>query len=313
MLNADQRLQLLEPPRAMVDIVIDADAYNEIDDQFAIAYALRSPERLNVRAIYAAPFLNARVSTPAEGMEKSYQEIVKLLRLAELAKPAFRGATDYLPDEGTPSPSDAARDLAARAMGYTPERPLYVVALGAITNVASALLMNPGMAERVVVVWLGGNALAWPHNREFNIRQDVAAARVVLASGAPLVLLPCFGVVSAFTTTEPELRHWLGGRNALCDYLVENTVSEAERYAKGHVWSRVIWDATAVGWLMNDDDRFMQDRLIPTPVPEYDHRWRCPEDTPTCRYVYHIKRDALFEDIFTRLARQADVAAAQQG
>ncbi len=303
MLNADQRLKLLEAPRAMVDLVIDADAYNEIDDQFAIAYALRSPERLNVRAFYAAPFLNARVTAPGEGMEKSYQEILRLLRLAKLTRPVYRGATDYLLDEGTPSPSDAARDLAARAMDYTPERPLYVVALGAITNVASALLLNPLMADRVVVVWLGGNALEWPHNREFNIRQDVAAARVVLASGVPLVLLPCFGVVSAFTTTEHELRHWLGGRNALCDYLVENTVTEAERYAKGHVWSRVIWDATAVGWLMNEDGRLMQDRLMPTPVPEYDHRWRCPADAPLCRYVYQIKRDALFEDMFVRLAR----------
>ena len=303
MLNADQRLKLLEAPRAMVDLVIDADAYNEIDDQFAIAYALRSPERLNVRAIYAAPFLNARVTAPGEGMEKSYQEILRLLRLAKLTRPVYRGATDYLLDEGTPSPSDAARDLAARAMDYTPERPLYVVALGAITNVASALLLNPLMADRVVVVWLGGTALEWPHNREFNIRQDVAAARVVLASGVPLVLLPCFGVVSAFTTTEHELRHWLGGRNALCDYLVENTVTEAERYAKGHVWSRVIWDATAVGWLMNEDGRLMQDRLMPTPVPEYDHRWRCPADAPLCRYVYQIKRDALFEDMFVRLAR----------
>ena len=303
MLNADQRLKLLEAPRAMVDLVIDADAYNEIDDQFAIAYALRSPERLNVRAIYAAPFLNARVTAPGEGMEKSYQEILRLLRLAKLTRPVYRGATDYLLDEGTPSPSDAARDLAARAMDYTPERPLYVVALGAITNVASALLLNPLMADRVVVVWLGGNALEWPHNREFNIRQDVAAARVVLASGVPLVLLPCFGVVSAFTTTEHELRHWLGGRNAPCGYFVGKNLTEAERYAKGHVWSRVIWDATAVGWLMNEDGRLMQDRLMPTPVPEYDHRWRCPADAPLCRYVYQIKRDALFEDMFVRLAR----------
>lgn len=303
MLTASQRLHMLETRCAGMDIVIDADAFNEIDDQFAIAYALCAPEYLNVRAIYAAPFLNARVGSPAEGMEKSYQEILKLLALAGTEREVYRGSEVYLPDEKTFVPSEAAADLARRAEAYSCEKPLYVVALGAITNVASALLMNPEIADRIVVVWLGGNALEWPHNREFNIRQDVAAARVVFASGAPLVMLPCFGVVSAFTTTEHELNHWLRGRNALCDYLVQNTIDEAESYAKGHVWSRPIWDAAAVGWLLNRDNALMQDRLIPTPVPEYDHRWRCPEDGPECRYVYYIKRDALFEDMFIRLAR----------
>ena len=89
----------------------------------------------------------------------------------------------------------------------------------------------------------------------------------------------------------------------MCDYLVQNTISEAERYAAGHVWSRVIWDVTAVGWLMNSDNRLMQDKLIPTPVPEYDHRWAMNPEGKLCRYVYSIKRDALFEDLFLRLIR----------
>ena len=63
---------------------------------------------------------------------------------------------------------------------------------------------------------------------EFNCKQDVAAARVVFSSGAPLVLLPCMGVVSAFTATGPELEYWLKGKNALCDYLVGNTIGEAK-------------------------------------------------------------------------------------
>lgn len=61
-------------------------------------------------------------------------------------------------------------------MEYTPEKPLYVVAIGAITNVASALLMRPEIKDRMVLVWLGGNSLEWPDNKEFNLFQDVAAA-----------------------------------------------------------------------------------------------------------------------------------------
>ena len=302
MLTPEQRLKNLECPRKKADVVLDSDAYNEIDDQFAISYALKAQDKLDVKALYAAPFFNERSSGPADGMERSYGEILKLLRLSGFEKPVFRGSARYLPDETTAVQSDAAADLCRRAMGYTPEKPLYVVAIGAITNVASALLNEPRIADRIVVVWLGGNSLEWHTNREFNGMQDIAAARVVFASGAPLVMLPCQGVVSAFTTTGPELTHWLKGRNPLCDYLVQNTVNAAEAYAKGRVWSRVIWDVTAVGWLLNDGGRLMSDRLIPTPIPEYDHHYAMDFTRPLCRYVYQIHRDALFADLFDRLA-----------
>ncbi|MBE5801571.1 MAG: nucleoside hydrolase [Clostridiales bacterium] len=306
MLTEQQRLSMLETPRGLIDLVIDSDTYNEIDDQFAISYALHAPERLNVRAIYAAPFLNHRSTSPADGMERSYHEIHKLLALAGQTKDVFRGSPCYLPDEQTPVPSPAAEDLSRRAMDYSPEKPLYVAALGAITNVASALLLNPAIADRMVVVWLGGHSFEWDSNREFNMQQDVAAARVVYLSGVPLVMLPCFGVTSAFTTTAPELNYWLRGRNALCNYLVENTIDEAESYAKGRVWSRVIWDVTAIGWLLNEDEAFMRDRLISTPIPLYQHCWQQTTDAPLCRYVFYIKRDALFADLFARLSARED-------
>ena len=54
---------------------------------------------------------------------------------------------------------------------------------------------------------------------------------------------------------------------------MQHTVEAANEYAKGRVWSRVIWDVTTVGWLLNDGRRFMLDKLIPTPIPEYDHHY----------------------------------------
>lgn len=302
MLTTEQRMKMLQCPQGQVDMVLDTDAYNEIDDQFAIAYALRT-ERLTVKALYAAPFFNKNSTGPADGMEKSYQEILKLLQLMREECPVFRGSTEYLTDEKTPVKSAAAEDLCVRAMKYTSDRPLYVVAIGAITNVASALLQRPEIADRIVVVWLGGNALHFCDNKEFNIRQDVASARVVFSSGAPLVILPCVGVVSSFTTTEYELRAWLQGKNELCDYLVENTVNAANQYAKGKVWSRVLWDPTTIGWLLNDNKQFMLDRLIPTPIPEYDHYYAQDQRRPLCCYVYHIKRDALMGDLFAHIAK----------
>ena len=303
MLTDSQRLRMLERPTGLVDLVLDTDAYNEIDDQYAIAYAIRATDRLNLLALYAAPFFNANSASAEDGMEKSYDEILNLLKLTGTEYPVHRGSPVYLPDEKTPVDSPAARDLVERAKAYSPEKPLYVVAIGAITNVASALLMEPAIADNIVVVWLGGHALEWPENAEFNIKQDVAAARVVFGSGAPLVMLPCRGVVSSFTTTGPELDYWLRGKNDLSNYLVQHTVDEVNTYAKGRVWSRVIWDVTTIGWLLNDDNRFMDDKLIPTPIPEYDHHWAIDPTRPLCKYVYHIKRDPLMADLFAHVTK----------
>ncbi len=303
MLTLEQRLTMLKCPQGKIDVVLDTDAYNEIDDQFAISYALRSPEKIALKALYAAPFFNDRSKSPEDGMEKSYDEILKLLALSGDDVPVFKGSTTYLQDEKTPVLSAGAQDLAERATHYTSDAPLYVVAIGAITNVASALLINPAIADNIVVVWLGGNSVDWVDSKEFNLMQDVASARVVFASGAPLVILPCMGVVSAFTTTGPELDYWLRGHNDLATYLVEQTVDEANRYAAGKVWSRAIWDVTAIAWLLNDHDSFMHSRLIPTPIPEYDDHYGFDPRRPLCRYVSYINRDALFGDLFKRITQ----------
>ena len=65
----------LQVPKGKIDVVLDTDTYNEIDDQFALVYLLRSPEKLNLKAIYAAPYFNDRSTSPEDGMEKSYEEI----------------------------------------------------------------------------------------------------------------------------------------------------------------------------------------------------------------------------------------------
>lgn len=300
-----ERIRNLAVPTGPIDCVLDTDTYNEIDDQYAVALMMKS-EKLNVKALYAAPFLNPYSTSPENGMELSYEEILKLLDLMgrnDFAPNVYRGSRAFLADEKTPQESEAARHLCSLAMQYTKEKPLYVVAIGAITNVASAILMQPEITDRIVLVWLGGHAPFWYDNEEFNIMQDVAAGRIVFGCGCPLVELPCFGVVSAFYTTKPELEYWLAGKNPLCDFLVSNTVEEAEQYAKGHVWSRVIWDVTAVAWLLNDQERFMLSELVPAPIPEYDHHFSYDYRRHLIRRVTHIHRDALMEYLFTTLAK----------
>lgn len=303
-MNQEQFLKNLTPPSGKADVVLDTDAYNEIDDQFAIAYLLHAREKLNLVRLYAAPFHNEKSSGPEDGMLKSYYEILHLLELAgaeRLKDSVLQGSRQYLPDEKTPVLSPAAQDLTELALRYSPEKPLYVVAIGAITNIASALLLRPEIAERIVIVWLGGNARHFPHTKEFNMMQDIAAARVVMSSGAPFVQLPCDGVIRQFTVSGPELRFWLSGKNKLADYLAENTIREAESYAAGAPWTRVIWDVTAVAWLLDTGGKFFTSRILPVRLPDYAFHYEETElELPMC-YVENVNRDALMTDLFRRL------------
>lgn len=296
----------LSVPEGKIDCVLDTDTYNEIDDQFALAYMLRCEEKLNVKAIYAAPFHNDKSEGAGDGMHRSYDEILKVLGLMkreDMVPYVFKGSDSYLPDENTPVESDAVNHLISLAKGYTPEKPLYVVAIGAITNIASALLKSPEIGDKIVVVWLGGHALEWKDTAEFNMFQDIAAARVVWRRAASLVQLPCMGVVSGFTVSAPELREYLVGKNELCTYLAENTISYTDSHGGNRYWSKVIWDVTAIGWLLNDGDRFMDSRIIARHMPNYDRQYNMSPMSSLFTYVNYIKRDNLLAHMIETLTK----------
>ena len=307
-----QYMKNLSLPKGKIDIVLDTDAYNEIDDQFAISYMIKNKEKFNVKGICAAPFYNSNSSSVEDGMVKSYNEIFKLLKLADeeqLCDRVFEGSRKYLPDEKTPVESPAADFMADLSDEYSPENPLYIVAIGAITNVASAILKNPKMIENVVLLWLGGHALDFPGAAtEFNMNQDIAGARIVFGCGVPFIQFPCYGVVDRLTVTKPELEFWLKDKNPLANYLAENTIECADSYAKGKPWSRVIWDIAPLFWLSNTDGKYMWDRLIPAPIPEYDKKYAFDNSTRhLIKYIYHINRDTVFEDLFRWLTKNENL------
>jgi purine nucleosidase len=231
-------------------MVLDTDTYNEIDDQFAVVYSLLSPDKMTVEAIYAAPFYNERSTGPGDGMQKSYQEILRLLERLNCSPDNFvyKGSTDYLASSEQPQDSAAARDLVERAMASSKDDPLYVVAIAAITNVASAILMKPEIIERIVVLWLGGHAPFWPDTKEFNLRQDVLASRLIFDCVVPLIQIPCMGVTTHLLTTVAELEKYVRGKGAIGDFLFETFAA----YEKDHFgWSKVIWDIVTIAFLIN--------------------------------------------------------------
>lgn len=300
-LSAADRAVLLEPPTGDVEVVLDTDAYNEIDDQFAIAYALLS-DSIDVRAVYAAPFDNRRSSGPGDGMAKSYDEIRRLLDLLGHPDPegtTYRGATAYATDVGGPVESPATTDLIRRARGRDRDDPLYVVAIGAPTNVASAVEREPSIVENVVVVWLGGQPLDWHTADEFNLRQDLRASRVLLDSGVPLVLVPCKNVAEHVRTTVPELEHHLSGRGELCEYLLESVAEYRRRDGDRTAWSKEIWDLAPVAYLLEHE--WVPTNLDHSPWLSAEFRYGRDTGRHLVRVAKDARRDHIFGDLFEKL------------
>ncbi|MCG3146655.1 MAG: Non-specific ribonucleoside hydrolase RihC [Verrucomicrobiae bacterium] len=307
-----RRLARLEPPTGKVRMVLDTDTYNEIDDQFALVYALLSPERVQCEAVYAAPFHNDRSSGPADGMEKSYAEIGRVLeRLGKTpAGFAFKGATHWLGSVDKPVRSPAVDNLIARAKAAGDE-PLYVVAIAAITNVVSAILLAPEIMEKIVVVWLGGQPQHWPRATEFNLEQDVLAARVLFDCGVPLVHVPCLSVAEQLRTTQAELARFMKGHNTIGDYLYQ---IYSDYFPDHFARSKVIWDLSAVAWLINP--AWLPSALVFSPLLRRDwrdlphtpgmrreHTWSHDSARHLIREIRAVQRDAIFGDLFRKIAQ----------
>lgn len=280
-------------------IILDTDTYNEIDDQFALAYAMLSKEKVELLSINAAPFLNSRSTSAGDGMEKSYNEIFRIMKLVDPNAniPVYRGSTAFLTDKSTPVESPACDNIINTVMNS--DELVYIVAIGAITNVASAIIKCPELVNRTVVIWLGGHALHWPNTAEFNLRQDVAAAQVVFDSKIPLVQIPCNGVCTEFLTTIPELEYYLRGKNELCDYLVDIVSSYTK---KPYGWSKVVWDVTAMAALVLPTSLEMV--TIPTPILTNDCHFAKDDGRHPYIYVRRIRRDPLYADLFAKLANK---------
>ncbi|MGI2294438.1 nucleoside hydrolase [Paenibacillus sp. GXUN7292] len=297
-LTEEQRLKRLNPPQGKISMVLDTDTFNEIDDQFAIVYTLLAKERIDLKAIYAAPFHNSLSDGAKDGMEKSYEEIQHILHRMNVSDHnfVFKGSESFMLKENEPIDSAAARDLIAKAKEASPEAPLYVVAIGAITNVASAILLAPEIINHIVVVWLGGHALHWPQTKEFNLVQDVWSARTVLDCGAPLVLIPCAGVASHLITSLPEINEYVKDKGAIGQFLAERYESCANDH---FAYSRVIWDISAIAWLLQPEA--VPTDIVHSPVLTDQVTWSVDHSRHLIRVANFVNRDMVFKDLFGRL------------
>lgn len=285
--------------------VLDTDTHNEIDDQFAVAYAMLAPRVIRLEAIYAAPFLNSRSKSPEDGMEQSYDEIFRVLeQLGRTGfKEVYKGSRTFMRGPGRPVDSPAARNLIERAMSGS-ER-LFVLTIGAPTNVSSAILMEPKIKDHITVVWLGGRPYDHATAEEFNLGQDIHASRVLYDSGVRLINVPTTGVSEKLRITTDEMEQALKGKSPIADYLCGIFAEAVHEDHPGssdiQAASRIIWDISVIAWMVNPG--WVKTTMVTSPILRDGLTWGRSPDRHGVRVATDVNRDRIFADLFERLTK----------
>lgn len=239
-----KRLPYSVPKAAEIRLIVDTDAKNEADDQFAIMHHLLTPV-FDVRAVCAAHF-EQKIGYAGGSMEASFQEIQKVLALAEIEDvPALRGCEKPLAGE-TDCPTSEAVDFLIREARREDSRPLFVAVQGAMTNLAAALNKAPDIGEKITVIWNGGGP--YPVGRpEFNVMQDPHAVRAVLNSSAAVWQIPQ-DVYASLEITLAELAHRVSPCGSIGKYLFEQLVQDNLQEYNPHFLLR-----TGENWTLGDN------------------------------------------------------------
>lgn len=301
------------PANKKMKVICDTDAYCEGDDQYAIAHLLMT-EKLEVLGFTSAHFDTRLLDSKTGGndsMQQSYDEICNVLQLMGLREdyPVYKGVVDHLKDEKTPECSDAGKFIAEQALKMKGgDEKLFVVVLGAISNVADALLMHPEIEDKIAVIWIGGGA--YPEGSwEFNLNGDLNASNVVFDSNIELWQVPC-NVYSMMKVSFMELYEKVSHCGEIGRYLYTNLLRVNNKichiplfggmatYPGGESWQ--LGDSPAVGLLMTD--HCYDYTVMPAPrVDEEGHYLLRPANKRTIRVYNFVDSRMILEDLFEKI------------
>lgn len=286
------------PPEKMLRVIISTDAKNEADDQYAIVHSLLSP-RFDVRGIVAAHF--GEEKSPHSMMD-SYHEVEKLFHLMEFEPHILRKGAEHALSDETPINSEGVELIINEAMKAEAEHPLYITCLGPLTDVASALLLCPEIVDKLIILWIGGGR--YPKGGvEYNLKNDVIAANVVMSSGVSVWQIP-EDVYQQMLVSIAELCVRVKPQGQLGDYLFTQMVSWGQTYfgkrsylRTGECW--YLGDSPTVGLLLNEHPNDYE--LILAPKILEDMTYDFSESNHKIRVYKRIDSRFILEDLYAKL------------
>lgn len=213
----------------MKRIILDTDVGTDVDDALALALATASPELEveGVTTVHGDAPLRARIARALLTLA-GRSEIPVIAGASMPLRPALAEPFHWHPRlwghegagllaEADRQPSadlDASADAAARfIIERAAERPgtLTLVAVGPLTNIARALLLEPRLADWLLeIVLMGGmidaERVPWPPVLETNLNADPGAAEIVFGAPVPRTIVPFEVTTQVFLTPEDRAR-----------------------------------------------------------------------------------------------------------
>lgn len=290
------------PHQKQIRVIINTDAKNEADDQYAIVHALLTP-RFQVKGIIGAHFAYKQA---AQSMKDSVDEVLKLVDMLNLTGqiPVLSGAPGPMPDEKTPIDSEGARFIIEEAMKED-SRPLYVLFIGTLTDLASAYLLEPRIADKMTAVWVGGGTYPDGHP-EFNLMNDIHSGNVVFGSQIPLWQVP-LDVAAVMKVSLAELQYRVEPYGEVGKYLFDQLIEVNDKYADVPQWpdgeSWILWDSVVIGLLL-DEHKFFY-KMKPAPAFSNDMHYIHHGQSRGIRVYTHIESRFIMEDFYAKLALYA--------
>jgi len=233
-------------------IILDADTGNEVDDLYAIVRALIEPS-WEITALNAAQWQSSQwaVDHTMEESHRLNQVLVSYLKMNDEV-PTLRGGIRRMNDWGDKAQhSAAAYEIIKQAHSVPDGGKQTVVVLGALTNVASALYIDPGIASKINVYWLG---LSYDFEKDlskridFNAVMDPQATEIMLSSMVEMHIIP--HTVSAVIKFDyAKTVQQFEGVHPLTDFLLDRWESHLDA---GRYW-RTIWDLGLIGAMIHPE------------------------------------------------------------
>ena len=278
-----------------IRIIICSDAKNEADDQYALVHAMLT-NKFIIKGLVGGHFRDHWTN------HLSYAEMVKLAKLTNTygEYPIVLGADQKLVNIKEYEVSAGTRLIIEEALKED-SLPLYVLNIGALTDLAVALLEEPKITSKMTAIWVGGGR--YPKgSKECNLGNDLIAANYVFASELPLWQIPS-NVYKTTLVSLAQLKLRVAPMGKLGNYLYEQLITFMKTNAKEKSWINpecwVMGDSGAIGVLLEEQKSYYQE--IIAPIFDEEHHYIYNQKNRKIRVYQQLNNYFVIEDMLSKI------------